>query len=65
MIEQYVSAWNGNNFEAYKREFAKCRAADAVYIDPYSEIKGLDELAGFAQKSLEIMRSLKILFQIT
>ncbi|MBF4515624.1 nuclear transport factor 2 family protein [Flavobacterium sp. ANB] len=59
MIEQYVSAWNENNLEAYKSEFKKCWATNAVYIDPYSEINGLDELAHFAYKSLEIMPTRK------
>ncbi|MRX39025.1 isomerase [Flavobacterium sp. LC2016-23] len=59
MIEQYVSAWNENNLEAYKEEFEKCWAVDAVYIDPYSEVNGLDELARFAQKSFEIMPTRK------
>ena len=49
MIEQYVSAWNEKNLESYKREFAKCWAKDAVYIDPYSEVKGLDALADFPE----------------
>jgi hypothetical protein len=60
MIEQYVSAWNENNLEAYKREFAKCWAANAVYIDPYSEdIIGVDGISNFAQKSLEIIPNRK------
>lgn len=59
MIDQYVSAWNENNGEAYKKEFGKCWAPNAVYIDPYSEVNGLDELAHFAQKSLEIMPTRK------
>lgn len=54
MIEQYVSAWNENNLEAYKKEFGKCWDVNAVYIDPYSEVNGLDELARFAQKSVVI-----------
>jgi hypothetical protein len=64
MIEQYVSAWNENNLEAYKREFGKCWAANAVYVDPYSEdIIGVDGIANFAQKSLEIIpnRKFKVL----
>jgi hypothetical protein len=59
MIEQYVSAWNENSLELYQREFAKCWAKDAVYIDPYSEVNGLDALADFAYKSLGIMPTRK------
>jgi len=60
MIGQYVSAWNENNLEAYNKEFKKCWADDAVYTDPYSEhISGVEGLAGFAQKSLEIIPTRK------
>lgn len=55
MIGQYVSAWNENSLENYRKEFGKCWADDAVYLDPYGEYQGVDELATFAYKSLEIV----------
>lgn len=64
MIEQYVLAWNENTLEDYKREFAKCWAVDAEYVDPYSEnIIGVEGISNFAQKSLEIVptRKFKVL----
>lgn len=54
MIGQYLSAWNENSLESYRKEFGKCWAPDAVYLDPYGEYKGLDGLSGFAHKSLDI-----------
>jgi len=59
MIEQYVSAWNENNLEAYTREFSKCWAEDAVYVDPFSENIGVSGISNFAQKSFEIIPSRK------
>lgn len=59
MIEQYVASWNENNFAAYKKEFEKCWANEALYVDPFGEYKGLDELAKFAQISLEIIPNRK------
>ncbi len=55
MISRYVSAWNEQDLTSYKDEFEKCWAEDAVYLDPYGEYKGVDELANFAFKSLEIV----------
>jgi len=57
MITQYVAAWNENNLESYTREFAKCWAPGALYSDPFGEYRGVEGLAGFAQKSLEIIPS--------
>ncbi|MEN2402919.1 nuclear transport factor 2 family protein [Flavobacterium sp. MC2016-06] len=60
MIEQYVSAWNENNFEDYHREFSKCWTDETVYSDPLSEkIEGLAALSQFAEKSLAIVPNRK------
>jgi len=59
MIGQYVSAWNENNLEDYKREFGKCWTAKSFYSDPFGEYHGVEELAGFAHKSLEIVPTRK------
>lgn len=59
MIRQYVSAWNENGLENYKREFSKCWSADAQYIDPFGEYSGVDGLARFAQTSFEIVPARK------
>jgi len=59
MIDQYLKAWNEENLQAFKHEFGKCWAGDAIYIDPFGTYTGVDGIAGFAQLSLDIMPSRK------
>jgi hypothetical protein len=59
MIEQYVSAWNENSLEDYRREFKKCWSPEAIYVDPFGSYQGVESLSEFAQKSLEIVPSRK------
>ncbi|ANI89704.1 isomerase [Arachidicoccus ginsenosidimutans] len=54
MIEQYVAAWNKQNFEDYKAAFAKCWAEDATYTDPNNAlVKGVEGITELAATSLE------------
>jgi len=59
MVDQYLAAWNENNLEAYKREFAKCVADDFLYSDPFGEYEGVNGLANFANISLDIIPARK------
>ncbi len=55
MIGQYVFAWNQQSPENYRNEFAKIWAEGAVYVDPYGEYHGLEQLTDFAVRSLSIV----------